>query len=136
LRTASRRPNPRSFNFLPVCGWFRISNTPSPTLNVHFNINKPLVVDALLKTDIPMTIARLWRCDGKYHLTAFEGRTIPMRRKLTGNTALVEVNGKNVYDWFDTLAHAGLPHHVVLFAGHHQETFRRLARIMRIDWVQ
>jgi L-fucose isomerase-like protein len=108
----------------------------APTLNVHFNINKPLVVDALLKTDIPMTIARLWRCDAKYHLTAFEGRTIPMRRKLTGNTALVEVNGKNVYDWFDTLAHAGLPHHVVLFAGHHQETFRRLARIMRIDWVQ
>jgi L-fucose isomerase-like protein len=107
-----------------------------PSLGVHFNINKPLVVDAMLKSDVPMTIARLWRCDGRYHLTAFEGRTIPMRRKLTGNTALVEVANKDVYDWFDELAHAGMPHHVVIFAGHHQETLRRLARMMRIDWMQ
>jgi L-fucose isomerase-like protein len=118
-------------------GWIQ-----RPTLGPHFNIAKPLVVDGPLKPDEPMTVARVWRVDGKYRATAFEGRTIPNGRGLTGNTALVEVapdaipgGGGDVRLWFDQLLHAGLPHHVALFRGHHRERFRRLARMLQIEWL-
>ena len=112
-----------------------VGSADGPALAQHFNINKPLVVDAALRADMPVTVARLWRCDDRYHLMAFEGRTMPSPRKLTGNIAHVEVADRNVREWFDTLCHAGLPHHVIVFAGHSRETFRRLARMLQIDWV-
>jgi L-fucose isomerase-like protein len=112
-----------------------VGPTDGPSLGSHFNIDKPLVVDGALRTDMPVTIARLWRCDDRYHLTACEGRTVPPGRKLTGNYAVVQVADRNVPDWFDTLCHAGMPHHVVLFVGHHRETFRRLARSLKIEWL-
>jgi hypothetical protein len=102
----------------------------------HFNIAKPMVVDGLLAVDKPVTIARLWHCDDEYHLTAFEGRTIAPRRKLTGNSAWMEVDGGGVPEWFDRLCHAGLPHHPVMFEGHHAPAFRRLARLMNVQWLQ
>ena len=37
--------------------------------------------------------------------------------------------------WFDTLLHAGLPHHPIVFTGHHADTFRRLARMLGINWI-
>lgn len=111
-----------------------VGSADGPSLGAHFNIKKPLVVDGVLRTDLPITIARLWRCDDQYHLTACHGRTIAPVRKLTGNHALVEVADRDVRGWFDDLCHAGMPHHVVLFVGHHQETFRRLARAMKINW--
>jgi len=103
---------------------------------VHFNIAKPIVIDGQLRENEPVTIARLWRCDERYHLTAFEGRSIPMSRRLTGNTAKVEVTGGHVPDWFDTLCHAGTPHHPVLFYGHHCGLLRRLARMLAIHWIE
>ena len=106
-----------------------------PALGRHFNVVKPLVVDAMLRTGVPVTIARLWRCDDRYHLTACEGRSVPPRRKLTGNHALVEVPDRDVREWFDSLCHAGVPHHLVLFMGNHRESFRRLARALKIDWM-
>lgn len=112
-----------------------IGSPGGPSLGKHFNITKPLVVDGALRTNLPLTIARLWRCDNRYHLTACEGRSIPPRRKLTGNHALVEIGDRDVRQWFDSLCHAGMPHHVVLFAGHHRDTFRRLARTMKIQWI-
>ena len=105
------------------------------TMSKHFNIEKPFVVDAPLRTDRAVTIARLWHCDGEYRMMAFEGRTIPRRRELTGNTALVQVADCDVSRLFDDLCHAGLPHHVILFDGAHAEALRRLARMMRIAWV-
>src|SRR5207245_766512 len=33
-----------------------------PRLARHFNIEQPMVVDAALKVDMPVTVARLWRC--------------------------------------------------------------------------
>jgi L-fucose isomerase-like protein len=113
-----------------------VGSPGGPSLGKHFNITKPLVVDGALRTNKPVTIARLWRCDDQYHLTACEGRIIPARRKLSGNHALVEVRDRDVRDWFDTLCHAGVPHHVVLFDGHHRDTFRRLARAMKIGWLE
>jgi len=107
----------------------------SPSLATHFNIQKPLVVDGTLRVGEAVTIGRLWRCDDRYFMTAFEGTTIPPRRTLTGNTGLVEVDGGNVRAWFDTLCHAGLPHHPVVFYGRHAETFRRLARMLDVTWI-
>ena len=33
------------------------------------------------------------------------------------------------------LLHAGMPHHVALFQGHHCEAFRRLARMLGVGWI-
>jgi L-fucose isomerase-like protein len=107
----------------------------SPSLGRHFNIDKPMVVDGPLRADQPVTIARLWRCDDRYMATAFQGRTVPPRRKLSGNQALVRADGGGVREWFDTLCHAGMPHHPILFQGDCRDAFRRLARMLRIDWV-
>jgi L-fucose isomerase-like protein len=111
-----------------------------PSLAKHFNIVKPLVVDGCIRENEAVTVARLWRCDGEYHMTAFEGRTIAPRRKLTGNTVLVELSeeemarGGTVPERFDRLVHAGMPHHVLLSFGTHAETFRRLARAVGVKW--
>ena len=111
-----------------------------PSLGVHFNITKPLVVDGPLKVDRPMTIAHLWRIDGTYVASAFEGKTILNPRKLTGNTALVEMSNASsrggVRAYFDRLLHAGLPHHVAMFAGHCQDQLRRLTRMLDVNWVE
>lgn len=111
-----------------------------PSLARHFNIVKPLVVDGCIRQDEAITVTRLWRCDGEYHMTAFEGKTVPSRRKLTGNTVLMELSAEEIAkrgtvpERFDRLVHAGMPHHVLLSFGTHAETFRRLARALSIRW--
>jgi L-fucose isomerase-like protein len=125
-------------------GMAPISWCERASLGRHFNIEKPLVVDGPIKPDEPITAARIWRVDGRYRATAFQGKTIRNPRELTGNTALAEFArdeipggsaGGDMNAWFDTLVHAGLPHHVAIFRGHHADTFRRLARMLRVDWV-
>lgn len=111
-----------------------IGSEDGPTLGEHFNIARPLVVDGLLQGDHPITVSRLWRCDNRYHMTSFEGRAIPPKRRVTGNSLLVEVEGEPVPRRFDKLIHAGMPHHVLVHFGSHAEIFRRLARLLRIDW--
>lgn len=111
-----------------------IGSDDGPTLGEHFNIAKPFVVDGSLQKDHAVTVSRLWRCDNRYHMTAFEGRAIPSRRKVSGNTLLIEVDGGHVPQRFDRLIHAGLPHHVLLHYGRHAETLRRLARLLCLDW--
>ena len=111
-----------------------IGSENGPTLGEHFNIARPLVVDGLLQGDQSVTVSRLWRCDNRYHMTCFEGRAIPPRRRVSGNSLLVEVEGEPVPARFDRLIHAGMPHHVLLHFGSHSETFRRLARLLKIDW--
>ncbi len=116
-------------------------NEGGPSLSNHFNIVKPLVVDAQIKVGEPVTVTRLWRCDNRYHMTAFEGRTIAPRRKLTGNSALVELSESDIVtrgsvpERFDRLLHAGMPHHVLLSFGRNAEAFRRLARALQVDWL-
>jgi hypothetical protein len=105
-----------------------------PTLGDHFNGAKPFVVDGQLKSDQPVTITRLWRCDNQYHMTAFEGQAIPPRRTVTGNSLLVQADDDRVSERFDNLIHAGMPHHVQLYAGRSAETFRRLARLLSLTW--
>ena len=47
----------------------------------------------------------------------------------------MRVEGAGVRNWFDELCHAGMPHHPILFTGHHRQTFRRLARVLKIEWL-
>jgi L-fucose isomerase-like protein len=117
-----------------------VGSEGGPTLAKHFNIVKPMVVDGSLRINEDVTITRLWRCDGRCHMTAFEGRTVAPRRKVTGNMVLVELaeaelaRGGDVPARFDRLVHAGMPHHVLLSFGKQQETFRRLARALNLEW--
>lgn len=111
-----------------------IGSELGPTLGDHFNGAKPFVVDGQLKSDQPVTITRLWRCDNQYHMTAFEGKAIPPRRTVTGNSLLVQADDDRVTERFDNLIHAGMPHHVQLYAGRSAETFRRLARLLGLTW--
>lgn len=111
-----------------------IGTESGPTLGAHFNIVKPYVVDGQLRPGQQVTVSRLWKCDNEYHMTAFEGHSIPPRRKITGNSILVEVADHDVPRRFDRLLHAGMPHHVLLHFGNHAETFRRLARLLQVQW--
>lgn len=120
----------------PLSMCHQVGEKDGPTLAKHFNIVKPLVVDGELQPGKPVTIMRLWRCGQEYRMTAFEGKSIPPRRKLTGNTVLVEVEGGGVRERFETLLHAGMPHHVLLYNGHCADTYRRMARVLGIRWVE
>lgn len=107
----------------------------SIALDHHFNNNKPVVVNSELAADRPITLARLWHCGGRYHLMAVDGRTVPAPRPLKGTTGgVVLEDGRDVPTWFDGLCHAGMPHHVALFAGHRTEALRRLARLLNVQW--
>lgn len=106
----------------------------APALAAHFNIVKPLVANGRIRAGEAVTVTRLWRCDNRYHLTAFEGQTIEPRRKVTGNSALVKVAKAGVPELFDRLVHAGMPHHLLVSFGSYAGMFRRLARLLDLGW--
>jgi len=117
-----------------------IGSAGGPTLAKHFNIVKPMVVDAQIRINQDGTVARLWRCDNRYHMAAFDVRTVAPRRKVTGNFVLVELSdadvasGGDVPARFDRLVHAGMPHHVILSFSKNAEQLRRLARALKVEW--
>lgn len=117
---------------LDMCN--EIGSTDQPSIGMHFNGKKPFVVDGGLQIGSDVTVSRIWRCDNRYHWTAFEGKAVPPRRRVTGNSVLVEIDGGAVPERFDRLIHAGLPHHVALHFGRHAATFRRMARMFDITW--
>jgi L-fucose isomerase-like protein len=99
-----------------------------PTIARHFNSKKPAVIEATIRSGLPMTLARLWRCDGKYFVTAREGETLRPRRHLMMTNGLARLNRQSPAAWFEELCHLGMPHHVAFFAGHHEAFLRRFAR--------
>jgi L-fucose isomerase-like protein len=107
----------------------------APHIARHFNIKKPAVVEATLRENMPATIARLWRCDGKYLLTAREGETIKPKRHLMATNGLARLKDQDPHAWFEELCHAGMPHHVALFEGHHEATLRAFARALKIEFI-
>jgi L-fucose isomerase-like protein len=107
-----------------------------PRLARHFNIRKPMVVEAWLKADVNITAFRLWRCDGQYCMTARDGRTILPRRDLYGTNGLAEFEGGDIHKWFLDLCHAGMPHHIAVFPGHQTRLLRRLADCLKIRWFE
>jgi L-fucose isomerase-like protein len=120
----------------PLSMCYPIASERGPWLGTHFNFAKPLVVNGELRTGEPVTIARLWRCDARYHMTAFEGVTVPPWHRLTGNWARIELDGPKVPELFDALCHAGMPHHPIMFYGRHADSFHRLARMMGVHWIE
>ncbi len=111
------------------------SEPGAPRIARHFNSKKPAVLDATITADMPITVFRLWRCDGTYHLAACDGQTIKPRRHLMGTNALARFDDKNPRTWFDELCYHGMPHHVAVFPGHHAALLQRFARIMRIKVI-
>jgi len=107
----------------------------SPQLALHFNNRKPAVIESTLKPGMPVTLCRLWHLGGAYRLTACEAESLAPRRHLMGTNGLVRLTDRDPREWFDTLCHEGVPHHVAVFRGHHRELFRRLARMTGLDWV-
>jgi L-fucose isomerase-like protein len=107
-----------------------IGSDRGPRVARHFNNRKAAVVDADLRAGMPVTLFRVWRCDGAYRLAAFEGTTLPPRRLLQGTNGLVSVPGADARERFDELCHEGMPHHVVVVCGHHAGTLRRWARLV------
>jgi L-arabinose isomerase len=95
-----------------------------------------MVVDGNLRDSGPMTMARIWRCDDRYHATALQAQAVASPRQLTGNIVTLKLSEPSVHERLDTLLHAGMPHHPVLFAGHHAERFFRLARMLKINWIE
>jgi L-fucose isomerase-like protein len=106
-----------------------------PQIARHFNIKKPAVVEATLRENMPITIMRLWRCDGRYYLTAREGKTIKPKRRLMGTNGLAQLDNQDPREWFEDLCHQGMPHHVVVFEGHSEDQLKQFARALNIQFV-
>lgn len=107
----------------------------SRRLGRHFNNRLPLVIDAALAVDRPITLCRLWSCDGRYRLTACDARTAPPRRELAGASGLAVIDDRDVRCWFDELCHEGMPHHAIVLPGHAAAMLKRLARLVGVAWV-
>ncbi len=105
-----------------------------PQIAKHFNIKKPAVMEATLRTGMPVTVYRFWRCDGKYFLTAREGETLKPKRHLMATNGLAKMNC-DPREWFEELCHAGMPHHVAVVQGHHAALLKRLARVMKMEII-
>jgi L-fucose isomerase-like protein len=106
-----------------------------PHIARHFNVKKPAVVEATLRENMAVTLMRLWRCDGRYYLTAREGQTIRPKRHLMGTNGLARLRDQDPREWFDELCHQGMPHHLGVFEGHSASRFKRLARALGIRFV-
>lgn len=105
-----------------------------PRIAKHFNIKKPAVVEATLRANMPITVFRFWRLDGKYFFTAREGQTLKPRRHLMATNALAKMS-VDPGEWFDELCHAGMPHHVAVIWGHHAAFLKRVARALDITSI-
>lgn len=107
----------------------------APVLARHFNNGMPAVVEGALAANRPIALARLWRCDGEYWLTAREAVTVEPPRRLMGTNGRARLENGSPAEWFDELCHAGTPHHVAVLPGRCQDLLRRFARAMRIQWM-
>lgn len=112
-----------------------VGSEKGPRIGRHFNNKNPAVVDADLKAGIPVTLFRLWHCDGQYVMTACDADTLTPRRLLKGSNGLAQLDGRDAHAWFEELCHAGFPHHPAVVAGHHAGLMKRFARQMQIRWV-
>jgi L-fucose isomerase-like protein len=108
-----------------------VGSPGGPRIARHFNIKKPAVIEATLRAQMPITVFRFWRLDGKYFLTAREGETLKPRRHLMATNALARMK-EDPRDWFEELCHAGMPHHVAVVQGHRAALLKRFARVMGI----
>lgn len=105
----------------------------APKIAKHFNVNKPTVLESELKVGIPLTLFRLWRCDGEYRLTACDAESVKARPLMCSNGRARLLNRKP-NDWFEDMCRAGMPHHLNVFQGNHAAKLKRFAAIAGIRW--
>ncbi len=111
------------------------AGTPGgPRIALHFNIKKPAVIEATIRANMPVTVFRFWRLDGKYFFTAREGGTIKPKRHLMATNALARMTD-DPREWFEEMCYRGMPHHVAVVQGHHAALFKRMARVMNIQFL-
>lgn len=106
----------------------------APAIGVQFNNKKPAVLESTIRSGMEATLFRLWRFEGRYHMTALEGRTIEPRHHLLATNGLFETDDADVREWFDERVQIGMPHHVCLVEGSHRELLRRIARLSGFVW--
>jgi hypothetical protein len=85
------------------------------------------VVDATLRSGMPITLFRLWHCRGRYLFSAIEGESVEPRRHLRGTNGLGHFPDEDIHDYFLRMVRAGYPHHPVVAAGHVK---RQLTQVM------
>lgn len=106
----------------------------APRIGVQFNNKKPAVLESTIRPGMDATLFRLWRFQGRYHMTALEGRTIEPRRHLLATNGLFETHDVDVREWFEDRVQIGMPHHVCLVEGFHRDLLRRIARLSDFIW--
>lgn len=122
--------------FAPSAMQATIGEDRGPRLARHFNNKKPGVVDGTLRAGMPVTVFRVWNCDGAYRVAALEGETVEPRRHLMGTNGLARIDGGGLHERFETLLHAGMPHHVCVYPGRRADTLKRFARLTGMEYVE
>jgi len=108
---------------------------PGAKLARHFNTGHPMAIDAIIRIGMPVTLARIWRLEGRYFVTAREGETVRPRREILATNARARLDRQRPDEWFEELCHLGMPHHVTLFQGRHEKLLRRFSRAMDAQFV-
>jgi L-fucose isomerase-like protein len=111
-----------------------VGSPGGPTIARHFNIKKPAVVEATLRADMPVTLFRFWRLEGKYFLSAREGETLRPKRHLMATNGLARMR-QDPRAWFEALCHEGMPHHVAVVQGHHAALLKRFGRALNMNFI-
>ena len=106
-----------------------------PEIGLQCNNRRPAVVNATLKTDMPVTLFRLWHLNGKYLFTAIEGETVKPKRHLMGTNGAARFNSVNIRKYFRKLLGKGFPHHPVIAEGHVREHLYILAQMFNLECV-
>jgi L-fucose isomerase-like protein len=107
----------------------------APVIARHFNSDKPAVINARLTPGKPLTLCRIWHCDGVCRMMAAEVNTLEPEKLLAGTTGLVELNSRHPNEWLRMLISEGMPHHVTAFPGRQAGLLRRFARLADIEMV-
>jgi len=112
-----------------------IGSEGGPVVSRHFNNKRPTVVNARLKSGMPITLFRLWHCDGEYRMTALEGETTAPGRHLLGTYGSGRfTDAAPLNDWFRNALQLGFPHHPIVVKGHWGGRLQRFAGIAGIAW--
>ena len=99
-----------------------------PVIGPHFNNKKPAVVDATLIPDMPITLFRFWRMDGKYFFTSIEGITEEPKRHLLGTNGTGRFDDVSIPHYLQQMVHQGFPHHPVIVHGLWKEHLKAIAQ--------
>jgi len=108
-----------------------IGTPEGPTLNVHFNTDKPLTVDAELLHGMDVTFFRFWRMVDYYFLAIGEGKVEKPPRTIVGCAGNIRVPGGGVNKFFLDVCNLGMPHHVVVMKGLYGAQLRQFAERFR-----